>query len=52
MYEATNPVHPDADGHPYYAEIVHDALSLPEVRKPPVYIGGTYLPGHSKVRFS
>lgn len=52
MLEATDPVHPGPSGHVLYAEIVHDALSLPEVRKPPAYIGGTYLPGHSKVRFS
>lgn len=52
MYEATNPVHPNGAGHQFYGEILADALSLPEVRKPPAYIGGTYLPGHSKVRFS
>ena len=48
MYESTSAVHPNAAGHARYAELMTDALRLPESRD--TYSGPTYLPGNTKVR--
>ena len=48
MYESTSAVHPNAAGHARYAELMTDALSLPESRT--THSGPTYLPGNTKAR--
>lgn len=51
MFEASNPVHLTSAGATLYAEVIADALRLPESRRPSTR-RSTYLPGPPKVVFS